>query len=335
MPIIGRLSERFSARVILTLSLIFQVLSFALLDINYSFWVIMVARVISGASSAVLPVCFALVRRNAASDTARTRGIASLMLSISIGATLGSLTSGTLTGYSLWLPILIVAAASLAGTFIIVLLLNDAKPQATHSTDNRTATLSCELAILSLVFLFSSTGFFLFRTLLPFRADSVVYSGLLVSLLSLFSGVTQLIFLFRSFKHSVYKWYAASLLFITFCFCLAGFTNQYTMMIIAIILLSVGFGTADVLGGSTLAHMTNQNNVGKASGIVFGVGAIGKVLGPSIALFFTTSQSLFYGAVLSVIFALASFLLFLVASYTTSTNEFRLKVTHTDRQDRS
>lgn len=298
LPLMGRLADRRGVRFTLALSLLGQLLAFGLLFASRSPEILLVARLLSGSSSAVLPACFAAVRRGAKNERSLSRGIAIVMLGITAGGGLGAVVSGVFSQRPDVAAGIIIAGVLLA--FASVQMLKDdpaegAKPRSSSAwhRDLKEVLLSRPLRSMAFVFLATSSGFHLYRTLLPYRFEEPWQAGTALAFLAAAIGLSQLVFVLRPVAADrALRGYLATL-----CSALAGFLLGIPPSILPALLLSLlvlggSIGAADVLGGAALARFTKYGNAGSAAGMVFGIGALGKVAGPSLATLFTKELSL-------------------------------------------
>jgi len=142
---------------------------------------------------------------------------------------------------------------------------------------------------MALVFLFVSTGFFLYRTLLSFRFEDARTAALALALLSLGAGAAQIALVLKPVPVNAALKGFLGCLFVAEVSFILGIEVTGTLVLFSLALLGPAIGAADVLGGATLASFTQKEKAGISSGMIFGIGALGKILGPSLAAIFSTS----------------------------------------------
>ncbi len=290
LPLLGLLADRWGTRRVLTLSLLGELLAFGFLAWNLESGALLLARLLSGAGSAVLPVCFAWVRRVAQNERELSRGIAAIMLGITAGGASGALVSGLLSQHLGTAVLLLILGNALALALVQTL---PHEPARTHQwLKSKLSDLSPPLLSMALVFLFVSTGFFLYRTLIPFRFEDTRTAALALALLSLGAGAAQITLVLKPVPtNAALKGFLGCLFVVVVSFIL-GIERQATSVaadvVFSLALLGPAIGAADVLGGTTLAHFTQKEKAGASSGTVFGIGALGKIMGPSLAAIFST-----------------------------------------------
>lgn len=292
LPLMGRLADRRGTRFALTLSLLGQFFAFGLLFASRSPEILLAARLISGSSSAVLPVCFAAVRRGARDDRSLSRGIAIVMLGITAGGGLGAVVSGAFSQRPDVAAGIIIAGVLLALAGIRMLEddpAEEAKPRPSSAwhRDLKEVLLSRPLRSMAFVFLATSSGFHLYRTLLPYRFEEPWQAGTALAILSTGIGISQLVFVLRPVAADrALRGYLLAL-FCAFAGFLLGIPLSIVALLLSLLILGGSIGAADALGGAALARFTKYGNAGAAAGMVFGIGALGKVAGPSLAALFT------------------------------------------------
>jgi len=311
LPIMGRLSDRYGTRRVLLWSLAGQALAFSIAATSMTFEVLFVARIIAGASSAVLPVCFAWIRRHV-SEGLRSRSYAILMLGITAGGGVGALVSGLLFSTATWLPSVVMLAVSLLCLIAVRALPLERRRYSTFSFKERMRKFMSmrALVVLACVFLMVSSGFHLFRTLISFRFEDPVFSGVLIGLIALGSGLAQVALALHPVERDPFRLFLFATTGVVLAFAL-GTLVPTPIFIVSIILLSISIGTSDVWGGVFMHRLIPGSTAGEMSGIVFGIGAFGKICGPIVAMWAVEFSSITHGfsiAFLCGFFGLASLL---------------------------
>ena len=311
LPLLGRLADRFGTRKVLTLSLLGELTAFSLLLLPWTTVTVVIARVISGASSAILPVCFVFIRRHTKQDHELSRNIAVIMLGITAGSGLGALLSGIFFE-EIRIAVGIVIGMSLTALSFLWTLPDEKKTVSTIPDPAKTKLqpwqqIRASRGILTMagVFLFVSTGFFLYRTLLPFRFVEAEATGFGLAILSLGVSIAQTWLVLKPTRiSSSLADYLGSLLIVEAGFVMGMLHTNFLLP--SLFLVGVGIGSADVFGGSALARLTKKEKAGSSAGVVFGIGALGKLMGPSLAVLFVASP--LTGSLFAVLFTLLGLL---------------------------
>ena len=329
LPLLGLLADRWGTRRVLTLSLLGELLAFGLLAWSLEPGILLSARLLSGASSAVLPVCFAWVRRGTQNEHELSRGIATVMLGITAGGASGALVAGLFSQNLGTAVSLLILGNALTLALVRTLPDRSEKPGITRGIHDKSPTTvrdwgqiwrACGLPVrssgakagskfrpqsprqierrrhkaspllsMALVFLFVSTGFFLYRTLLSFRFEDARTAALALALLSLGAGAAQIALVLKPVPVNAALKGFLGCLFVAEVSFILGIEVTGTLVLFSLALLGPAIGAADVLGGATLASFTQKEKAGISSGMIFGIGALGKILGPSLAAVFSTS----------------------------------------------
>lgn len=295
LPVMGRLSDRYGTRRVLLWSLIGQALAFSIAATSLTFEVLFVARIIAGASSAVLPVCFAWIRRHVCKSL-WSRSYALIMLGITAGGGLGALISGVLFEVTTWLPNVVMLVMSLSCILAVRALPLEQRRYNIFSFKERMRNFMSmrALVVLACVFLMVSSGFHLFRTLISFRFEDPVFSGVLIGLIAFGSGLAQVALALNPVEHDPFRLFLFATTGVVLAFAL-GTLIPTPIFIVSLILLSVSIGTSDVWGGIFMHRLIPGSIAGEMSGVVFGIGALGKICGPIVAMWTVEFSSITHG----------------------------------------
>lgn len=112
MPFLGALSDRYGRRPILLLSTLGLGFSYLVTALSYNLWLLLVARLISGATSATMSVANAYVADTSAPEH-RAKAFGKVGAAFGIGFIFGPMLGGTLGAIDLRLPFFVAAALSL------------------------------------------------------------------------------------------------------------------------------------------------------------------------------------------------------------------------------
>ncbi len=133
-PILGRLSDRYGRRPVLIFSQAGTALSFLILGLSRDFRVMLLARMLDGASGGNILVAQAYVADVTAPEH-RARGMGLIGMAFGIGFALGPLLGGLLLGVPLpaeWrlrLPFLVAAAFSTLAWVLVFFRLPESRPE--------------------------------------------------------------------------------------------------------------------------------------------------------------------------------------------------------------
>jgi MFS transporter, DHA1 family, tetracycline resistance protein len=133
-PILGRLSDRYGRRPVLIFSQAGSALSFLILGLSHDFWVMLLARLLDGASGGNILVAQAYVADVTAPEH-RARGMGLIGMAFGLGFVLGPLLGGLLLGlplvpeWRLHLPFLVAAAFSTLAWVLVLFRLPESRPR--------------------------------------------------------------------------------------------------------------------------------------------------------------------------------------------------------------
>ncbi len=135
MPFLGALSDRYGRRPVLLLSTFGLGISYLVTALSHSLWLLLLARLVSGATSATMSVANAYVA-DITSPEQRAKAFGKVGAAFGIGFVFGPMLGGTLGAIDLRLPFMVAAALSLLnvlyGYFVLPESLNPAKRSVLH-----------------------------------------------------------------------------------------------------------------------------------------------------------------------------------------------------------
>lgn len=112
MPFLGALSDRYGRRPVLLLSTFGLGISYLVTALSHSLWILLVARLVSGATSATMSVANAYVADITTPDQ-RAKAFGKVGAAFGIGFIFGPMLGGTLGAIDLRLPFLVAAGLAL------------------------------------------------------------------------------------------------------------------------------------------------------------------------------------------------------------------------------
>jgi DHA1 family tetracycline resistance protein-like MFS transporter len=134
-PVLGRLSDRYGRRPVLVVSQAGTALSFLVLGLSRHFWVMLLARMLDGASGGNILVAQAYVA-DVTKPEDRARGLGLIGMAFGLGFVLGPLLGGVLlalpvpAGWRLRLPFLVAAGFSTLAWVLVLTRLPEAPARA-------------------------------------------------------------------------------------------------------------------------------------------------------------------------------------------------------------
>ncbi len=139
-PILGRMSDRYGRRPILILSQAGTALSFLILGLSHNFTVMLLARMLDGASGGNILVAQAYVA-DVTTPENRSRGMGLIGMAFGLGFVLGPLLGGVLVGlpvagdWRLRLPFLVAAGFSTLAWFLVLTRLPESRSVGTRDRE--------------------------------------------------------------------------------------------------------------------------------------------------------------------------------------------------------
>lgn len=141
-PLWGVMSDRIGRKPVLTLGVLGYAVSLLLFGLATQFWMLFVARSLSGIlSSATMPTAMAFIS-DSAPEKERSKGMGQLGAAMGVGVVVGPLAGGLLSTDSLSLPFFIGAGMAFIACLLVIFILPESRPP--YSAANQKAALTRE-----------------------------------------------------------------------------------------------------------------------------------------------------------------------------------------------
>ncbi|MRH44357.1 MFS transporter [Aquibacillus halophilus] len=318
-PIWGRISDRIGRKPVIMIGIFGLALSFFLMAISSTLWMLFAARIIGGLlSSANMPTVMAYVA-DITSDEDRGKGMGIIGASIGLGFIFGPAIGGVFSEISLSLPFYIAGASSLLTFLLVTLLLKESL-----SIENRNSyskgknsirnTVSGPTSILFFLQLFVSLSLSgLEATFAYFAADKAglgaVELGYIFMIMGLAGAIVQGGLVGKMTKRFG-EGFVIQIGIVTSAigFLLILLVENFTTAAIYLTVFGIGNGLIRP-SVSSLLTKTSKTGHGSTTGVLSSFDSLGRIIGPPLGgWLFTISIGLPY--ISGIILSVAAFILY-------------------------
>jgi MFS transporter, DHA1 family, tetracycline resistance protein len=289
-PVLGNLSDHHGRRPVLIFSLAGTVLSFVMLALAHTVWMLFLARIVDGLSGGNISTARAYVADvTEPKDRARAYGL--IGAAFGLGFILGPALSGMLAGVSYTAPIWAAAAITLVAAVMAWLWLPETVHRARAGTGNPLRSLPALLhrpvvrRVLAIDFIYW-LAFAVFQTTLSLFAAQrfhfgPVQTGYLFAAFGLLGAIIQGGFI----RHVVHRLgdkatFLTGLGFGTVGLLAVAFARSVPMFALALVPLAVGIGFGHPTISSLVSLVARGDEQGRVQGSASAVESLGRTIGP-------------------------------------------------------
>lgn len=292
-PIIGRLSDKYGRKPLLTISLLGSAVSFFMMAFAPSAIFLFLARALDGITAGNIPVISAIIS-DTTDEKNRGKGFAILGASFGFGFVFGPAITSLTSGISLALPFIIAGIVSLISVLLTIFLLKETNKNTGQLQDKKLFNIKAfkkdisDKNILDLlaILLIYTTAFTMFTY--AFQPYAVKILGLDVSHISwIFTGIgvvgmiTQaLIFPKVSKNFSLKKIYIFSLLSVSIIFLVLSFANNYLYFTAVLMVMALFNSFVNPISQTFLSKSADSKSQGSIQGFGSTFTSLGQILGP-------------------------------------------------------
>lgn len=294
-PVIGRLSDKYGRKPLLTISLIGTTISFFMAAWAPSALFLFIARALDGATAGNISVATAVIA-DTTEPKQRAKGFGLIGAAFGFGFVFGPAISAFAVGYSIRLPFIIAGVVSFIAVIVTALFLPETNKHIGQIEHKKLfdfprlwhALFEGQVGRTLLISLLYSTSFGLFiYALQPVALKVLHLSTQSLAILFTFFGVAGLITQAVIFPKIVKKLKATSvftcaLAWVAVMFSMLFFTNSFPIFAGIAILLSIGNGIVNPLTQTILSRETDSKSQGSILGLQAGYLSIGQIVGPLI-----------------------------------------------------
>lgn len=294
-PIIGRMSDKFGRKPLLTISIFGTFVSFLMMAFAPNIFFLFLARALDGLTAGNLPVAQAVI-----SDTTeikdRARGFGIIGASFGFGFIFGPVISALTIGYSSSLPFIIAAGIALIAVLVTVLFLPETNKSIGQVKRAKLfdfrhlyhSLFDPNVGATFLITLFISLAFSLF--IYSFQPYSIKILKLPVERISLlFTAVgivglvTQMLFVQKiSKRFGLKRAFSGGILVLAGSFFLSFLSRSFVPFFTSMLLLGFSNGLVQPLTTTILSQETDEVSQGSIMGLNASYMSIGQILGPII-----------------------------------------------------
>lgn len=296
-PIIGRISDRFGRKPVLSVALLGISLSFFIFGLARSLPWLFFSRVMHGVfSSGVFPIASAYIG-DVTTREERVKFMGRLTATFSLGFIVGPTFSGILSGYSQTLPFFVASGVALFNSFFILLFLKESLTQKAEKLVIKRGLVNIRAIVSSLrgefgifFFLLFSWAFAIsnFQVALPlFSEEKFAFGEAQIAFVFAFIGIIGALIQFLILPKAVELTGEHSIVAVGALIMALG---QFLISTASSVPLLVLFISTSTLGGSLLRPTINAllskeatEGQGTTLGLAFSFESLGRIGGPLIA----------------------------------------------------
>jgi len=289
-PLLGDLSDRRGRRPVLIFSLVGTVVSFVMLALAHTVWMLFFARIVDGLSGGNISTARAYVADiTEPKDRARAYGL--IGAAFGLGFILGPALSGMLAGVSYTAPIWAAAALTLVAAIMAWLWLPETVHRAQAGTGNPLRSLPALLhrprirRVLAIDFLYW-LAFAVFQTTLSlFAANRFQFGPVQTGYLFAAFGLLGAIIQGGLIRHVVHRLgdkptFLVGLGFGTVGLLAVAMAHTVPMFALALVPLAIGIGFGHPTMSSLVSLVARGDEQGRVQGSASAVESLGRTIGP-------------------------------------------------------
>ncbi len=298
-PILGRMSDRFGRRPILVVSILGTVISFVMLGVANSLWVLFLSRILDGFTGGNISIAQAYIS-DVTDRQNRAKGLGLIGAAFGLGFIIGPALGGALSVYGYGVPAFLAAGLSLVSLLGVVFYLPESltpelraqlakKKREEFTLRNLWAALTRPyVGPLLHVRFFTGLAFATFQSIFPLYAASALglsaqgtgyvlaYVGFLVVLVQGFA----IGFLTRRFNENRLILVSSILLAVS----LLGwaFSANLAMLLVVLIPLALANGVLNTVLNSSLTKSVSDEEMGGILGLSTSLESLTRVVSPTL-----------------------------------------------------
>jgi MFS family permease len=289
-PILGRISDKVGRKPVIVFSLIGTAVGSFVTGAAGALWVLFLGRILDGASGASVAVAQGAVA-DIAPPEQRARLMGMLGAAFGVGFVVGPALGGLAALGGPHVPFYLAGSIAAINAVAAIIRLPETKPDTSHITEKhqRGTALSPALKRFALVGFLSMLGFAGFEATFSIWGQkqfdftegsaSIVFVFVGVTLVAVQGGLigplTQ--------RLGSRKLLRIGLSLVAVGLVLLGFTTTWSMLFVALFLLSLGQGMSGPSGSALVAELAPVERRGEAIGYQQSTAAFGRVAGPVMA----------------------------------------------------
>ena len=293
-PILGRLSDKYGRRPVLIVSSFINALSYFIIFLSQSIWVLILGRIVAGIGSANLSVAQAYIADTSKSHE-RTKRMALIGAAFGLGFIIGPLLGGVVsTRFGVSYAFLIPAVLSFVNTILIYLILPEShtKLQKHMKIEFFNLRVTKEIlrpknmAYLMMLFFFANLALALIIGVFPLYSHARYgwneeQNGYYFGLIGIGSFITQIYLIGQLLKRfNEAKLVRISLLVFGISVTMVGLAPLGWMALVVGPFTAVGFSLINVNVQSLISLESKQEEQGIVLGVAQSFGSMARVVGP-------------------------------------------------------
>ena len=302
-PILGELSDKFGRRPILLFSLAGTVISFVMLGLGNTIFLVFVARIIDGLSGGNISTAQAYMADITKKED-RTSGMGLLTAAFSLGLILGPALGGVLSIYGYGVPAIVAAVVTLVSLVITYFWLPETIHRSAETKKKKISTKIIDVqdfvralrhplvGSVMMIYFLIMFAYSCLQGVFALFAEHVFHYGALASgyffaYLGVISVVIQIFLLKRMMKlTSEENWVFLGSIGVVIGMLLMGLAFHFTLLAIGLSLFAVGSSIGSPVLTALVSKFSDKDTQGSTLGTFQSLGSLGRLFGPLVATFF-------------------------------------------------
>ncbi len=297
-PILGRLSDKYGRKPVLSFSLLGSAIGFYLISFAHSLPLIFLSRIIDGLTGGNISVAQAYIA-DVTKGKERTKAMGLIGAAFGLGFVFGPVLGGVLSTYGFAVPFIFAGTLALLNSILILLILPESKkPDVIKKTAVFFSLKSAKeilqpkiVAQLTLLFFIVTFSFSLMQGIFPLFTEKLflwkeIENGYFFAFIGAISVISQG-FIIRKLVDIVKEktLIKISIIILSLCFLGFGISNSVGQIYFIGGFLALSFGIFNTLIQSSISNSSHPEKQGIVLGFVQGLNALARALGPAIGGF--------------------------------------------------
>jgi DHA1 family tetracycline resistance protein-like MFS transporter len=324
-PILGELSDKIGRRPVLLFSLAGTVISFFLLGMSNTLFILFISRIIDGASGGNISTAQAYIA-DITDKKSRTQGMGFMAAASSLGMILGPAMGGILSRFGYSVPAYLAGFIALIATVLTYFYLPESRvPNLTikkkksffNISDFYDAITRPHVGLIIIIYFLILLAFTIMQGTFALFTEhtlhfSIQYNGYSFAYLGVVAVIIQLFFLKKLLKWlpetKIATWGVVSM---ALAFGLLAASKSIPLLLISLTFMALGQSISIPILNGLISKLTPEEEQGNIMGVTQSIGSIARLIGPVLGTLIYSQISIrspyFFAATILALTALTSF----------------------------